>query len=155
MGDAELFVKAAKFLTKYVKDIDFARKMLFKGIRLHKREPQLYLEFFRMELEFVAKKRKEAKNGVENTANAGLISFKHKLTRVMLSDSENLCNDSVLEGKTAEVVCFSALKVIKSMDFKFDLIKICAKYDFATDLKFRIYELVEITTKASFLNSFL
>ncbi len=63
MGEPDLFVRAAKFLMKYAKDVDLARKTLFKGIRLHKRNPTLYQEFFKIELDFAAKKRRQAKEG--------------------------------------------------------------------------------------------
>lgn len=63
MGDPELFINSAKFMMKYIKDVDLARKTLFKGIRLHKRNPRLYLELFKTELDFAMRKRKESKEG--------------------------------------------------------------------------------------------
>lgn len=63
LGDVDLFINAAKFMMKYIRDVDLARKTLFKGIRIHKRNKKLYLELFKVELDFAARKRKEAKEG--------------------------------------------------------------------------------------------
>lgn len=67
MGEVDLFIKAARFLIKYVKDIDLARKTLFKGIRIHRRNHLLYLEFFKIELDFALKKRRECQEGNNST----------------------------------------------------------------------------------------
>lgn len=58
MSNVELFSKAANFMIKYLKDINLARKTLFKGIRMHNYSQHLYLELFRIELEHAAKKRR-------------------------------------------------------------------------------------------------
>lgn len=120
MGEVDLFIKAARFLIKYVKDIDLARKTLFKGIRIHRRNHLLYLEFFKIELDFALKKRRECQE-----------------------DSERLSKDPVLCGKTAEVVCLSALKVISDMNFKIMLLEICAKYKFTKVLQKKIYRMLK------------
>lgn len=52
---------------------------------------------------------------------------------------EKLDSDPVLCGKTAEVVCLSALQVIPDIDFKFSLLDICTKYKFARALQKKIY----------------
>lgn len=64
MGDVQLFISAAQFMMKYVKDVDLARKTLFKGIRIHKQNRDLYLELFKVELDFAVRKRKESKEGI-------------------------------------------------------------------------------------------
>lgn len=53
-------------MMKYIRDVDLARKTLFKGIRIHKKNKKLYLELFKVELDFAARKRKETKEGKEN-----------------------------------------------------------------------------------------
>lgn len=64
MGEAQLFINSAKFLMKYVRDVDLARKTLFKGIRMHKNDPLLYQEIFKIELDFAARKRRESAEGL-------------------------------------------------------------------------------------------
>lgn len=75
MGEVDLFIKAARFLIKYVKDIDLARKTLFKGIRIHKRNHLLYLEFFKIELDFALKKRRECQEGNNSTLHMCLCMY--------------------------------------------------------------------------------
>lgn len=58
----------------------------------------------------------------------------------LLADVEKLNSDPVLCGKTAEVVCQSAVKVIPDVDFKFSLLEICTKYKFAKGLQKKIYK---------------
>lgn len=115
-SDIDIFISAAKFMMRYIRDVDLARKTLFKGIRVHKRNKKLYLELFKVELDFAARKRKEAKD-----------------------DTEKLNNDPVLCGKTAEVVCLSALQVITDLDFKFSVLDTCTKYKFTRALQKKIY----------------
>lgn len=64
MGEAKLFINSAKFLMKYVRDVALARRTLFKGIRLHKNDPLLYQEIFRIELDFASRKRRESSEGI-------------------------------------------------------------------------------------------
>lgn len=58
------------------------------------------------------------------------------------TDIERLNNDPVLCGKTAEIVCLAALKVINDVNFKMLLLEICAKYKFTKGLQKKIYRQV-------------
>ena len=145
MSNAELFSNAAKFMIKYLDDINLARKMLFKGIRIHKRCKSLYLDFFHIELEYAAKKRRQCEKSNFDRSVSYFRTYMYLCLDIFqILDSESLTKDPVLCGKTAEVIFLSGYKAINELKFRSSLLDVCSKYKFMKRFRKKIIKYEDI-----------
>ncbi|XP_057310891.1 U3 small nucleolar RNA-associated protein 6 homolog [Hydractinia symbiolongicarpus] len=124
-SNQEVWLLAAKFELEEANNVENARSLLQRALRVHKLSKKLWHESFRLELLHVDKIKKRRK-----LLGVGGIELKD------IDENEPKELDSFLANKTARIVFENAIKIIPDdLRFRLDFLNVCARFEDTDELE--------------------
>ncbi|XP_047144309.1 U3 small nucleolar RNA-associated protein 6 homolog isoform X1 [Hydra vulgaris] len=120
----EVWLLAANHEFETAKNVDNARMLLQRGLRMNKTSEKLWQEYFRMELLHVEKIKKRRK----------LLGIEGTITKHTNEEEPEMIED-FLANKTAEIVFQNAVKQISDVNFCLSFLSISQEFDDTENLQ--------------------